>query len=222
MDRDTAVAFIKQKIGFRNSASADAQIITALKASQEVLEKGGLATEAGFATEVPWFLRKNDQPLTLLADATTIALPSDFIREVEDEGPWFPDATDTGIPPTFLEKAGSGIARRTFTGSTAGPQIYQVRATDIFIYPASDVALTLYWSYYANDTILTANVENMWLKWVPNLLIGHAGQGYASDLRDTAAAEEFKRMKLEGQRQLMILNVSREVSNRRTAIGRYK
>lgn len=220
MDRDTAVAVIKQKSGWRTDK--DAQIITALQTSQEVLEKGGLATEAGYATEVPWFLRKDDQPLSLAAGATTIALPSDFLREVEDEGPWLADTTSTSSPPTYLAKAGSGAARRTFIGLTSGPQIYQVRNTDLFLFPAFEDALTLYWSYYGKDVILDTNVENQWLKWVPNLLIGHAGQGFANDLRDKDAAEEFKRMKLEGQRQLMILNVSREVTNRRTSIGRYR
>jgi hypothetical protein len=171
---------------------------------------------------MPWFLRKDDQPLALVADATSITLPADFLREVEDEGPWFPDSTGTGIPPIFLEKAVAGVARRTFTGSTAGPQIYQVRNTDLFIYPASDEDMTLYWTYYGKDVTLDNDVENQWLKWVPNLLIGYAGQGYASDLRDTAAAEEFKRMKLEGQRQLLVLNVAREATNRRTSIGRYR
>lgn len=222
MERDTAVALIKQKCGFRRASTLDEKIVSALKNSQEVLEKGGLMTEAGYVTELPWFLRKDDQELTLLAGENSITLPSDFIREVEDEGPWFPNTNGTGNPPIYLEKAGSGVARRTFPGSTSGPQVYQVRSTDLFIYPATDENLTLYWTYIGKDTALDSNIENAWLKWVPQLLIGHAGQGVASDLRDMEAVKEFSRLKVEGQKQLLILNVQREMSNRRTAIGRNK
>lgn len=220
MDRDTAVAQIKQKCGFRTDKTNE--IIATLQASQEVLEKGGLQTEAGFSTEMPWFLRVEDQPLALTAGSNSVNLPDNFIRELEDTGPWYPDSTGTGRPPIYLEKAGSGIARRTFTGTTLGPQIYELRVSTLWVYPAPEEALTLYWSYYAKDDVLTTNIENKWLKYVPNLLIGHAGQGVAADLRDFDASKEFVRLKLEGQKQLLTQNVSREVTNRRTAIGRYK
>jgi hypothetical protein len=222
MDRDTAVRVIKQKCGFRQNAERDNQIVAALQQSQQLLEQGGLITEAGFATELPWFLKVYDQEIALPADTNEVNLPSNFLREAEDEGPWFPDTSVSGEPPIYLEKAGSGVSRRTFTGTTLGPQIYDVRTTTLYIYPASDEALTLKWTYFAKDTVLTGNVENGWLKYVPSLLIGHAGQGFAADLRDAEAAKEFSRMKVEGQKQLLIANVSREMTNRRTSIGRYR
>lgn len=218
MLRDAAIALIKQKTGFRTDK--DDLILIALQNSQEILSYGGVVTEANYSTEVPWFLRAEDQTLTLLAGSNTITLPANFIKEIDDEGPWYPDTNGTGRPPIYLEKASPGASRRTFTGSTAGPQTYQLRSTDLFIWPASEDDLTLYWTYYARDAdTLTGNTENKWLKWVPSLLIGHAGQGIASDLRDTSAVEEFKRLKLEGQKQLLTQNVQRETANRRTAFG---
>lgn len=220
MDRDTAVTLIQQKTGFR-SGQADI-IVERLQASQDILSFGGVMTEANYSTEVPWFLRKVDQPLTLSAGATVITLPDDFIKEVEDTGPWYPDTSSTGEPPIYLDKASPGASKRTFTGSTAGPQIYELRVTDMLVYPASEDALTLYWDYFGKDDLLDSNIENLWLKWVPSLLIGHAGQGFATDMRDAEAVKEFTRMKLEGQKQLLTQNVQREMTNRRTSIGRYK
>lgn len=222
MDRDTAVTLIKQKCGFRTDPTLTQRIISALQLAQEELEKGGVMTAAGYATEVPWFLRKEDQPLNLLANTNEVNLPADFIREVEDEGPWYPNSTGAGNPPIYLDKAESGAARRSFTGATSGPQVYQLRASTIWLFPSTDTDLTFYWTYLGKDDALTTNIENKWLKWVPNLLVGHAGLSIATDLRDKDAAQEFNRLEVTGQKQLLILNVQRQMTNRRTAIGRNK
>lgn len=221
MDRDTAVNLIKQKTGFRTSG--ESAIIAALQASQETLSFGGVMTEANYSTEVPWFLLVEAQTLDLTAGSNLVALPDDFIKEAEDTGPWFPNlVTGTGQPPVYLEKASPGFAQRTLLGTVSGPQVYEIRADEIWIYPAFDEDVTLYWSYYAKDVILDSNIENKWLKWVPSLLIGHAGQSYAADVRDKEAATEFSRLKLEGQKQLLTQNVQRQTANRRTSFGRYR
>lgn len=220
MDRAAAVELIKQNTGFRQNN--DDIIIAALKNSQEILSYGGVLTEAGYSTEVPWFLRFEDQTLPIVAGDTSVPLPEGFIREIDDEGPWFPDTSITGEPPVYLQKASPGASRRTFTGTTSGPQTYQIGVEDLLFWPAASEAMTLHWTYYKKDVVLSSNIENKWLLHVPSLLIGHAGQGIAAAFRDTEAVKEFVRLKLEGQKQLLTQNMNREFANRRTAFGVYR
>lgn len=228
MLRSLAVNQMQRILGFKTGL--EDTCITYLKQSQEVLERGGILTERGTGTFVPWFLRKDDQTLSLASGASTIALPEDFIAELEDEHPWLlDDATSSSINRSKLYKGTPDVLDRLHlvyeTDNLAdvvegAPKAYQVREEVIKIWPPSDQAYTLYWNYLGTDTALDSDIENGWLKWAPFLLIGHAAENLASDLRDKEGKMQATKLKLEGQNSLLVQHVNRDTTNRRTAMGR--
>src|SRR5688572_18012393 len=89
MLRSTAVQRINDGLGFRaDGHSLESKIILRLQEAQRELEKG---------KTLPKFLILEDQTLTLLAGDHTIALPSNFIRE-DDENRIHYTPPDVNLP----------------------------------------------------------------------------------------------------------------------------
>jgi hypothetical protein len=73
--------------------------------------------------------------------------------------------------------------------------------------------------YYAKDTVLSSNVENKWLKYTPDLLIGRAGRLLATGLRDAGAYGEFAKMETSAQDRLYRENEEQKVVNTTPQMG---
>jgi hypothetical protein len=187
MDRDTAVIRIRRGLSFRSTDRND-EIIDALKEAQRELEG---------AKTLPWFMIEEDATLSLLADASTVSIPDGFIKEVEDEGIRYTD--DDGdvhfLTKKPFDEAKTFYARATSTEIAQGPVAYSLRKSTIYFWPSPVTsAFTFTWSYFKAATLLTTNVENVWLANVPDLLIGRAGMIIAHDLRDVDAKTGFTDM----------------------------
>lgn len=222
MNRTAAIALMSARLGFKTDASA--ALISRLTNTQNMLENGGIfildpGGGTGFNTPLPWFLREEDTTLAVLNGVRTTALPTGFIAEVDGIPPHF-------FPPNlsrlrYLEK-GPPTALGGVYFTPGAPRAYEVRASTIYWWPVPDANYTLTWSFMKGQPTLDTDIENEWLRLAPNLIIGHAGEEYALDLRDFEAAKHFAKMKYEGAKQLMVLNTRKAMQNRRTAIGRVK
>jgi hypothetical protein len=67
------------------------------------------------------------------------------------------------------------------------PKFYALEVDRYYFFPTPDEEFSMRRIYYAHDEILNDNVENKWLKHLPYLLIGMAGQRLASATRDAQA-----------------------------------
>ena len=181
MIRSAAIARIQQGLGFRTDLSD--VIISALQEAQGEFER---------AQTLPWFLISEDQTFTATALSPTVALPTSFLRIVEEESPHF---TTTGTTPTFLVKKPFDEALQYYLGVSNGrPQAYTLRSASISLWPTPDITYTLAWSYYKAGTALTSDIENVWLLNVPYLLIARAGLIVAADLENETATKKFLAM----------------------------
>lgn len=193
MNRTAAVRRINDGIGFRpDGHSLEPTIILRLQEAQRDLEHG---------KTLPRFLIREDQTLTLLAGAHIATLPTDFIREDDDNRLHYVSPgshlfryltparyTDAVIRVMTLQRPDQPNI------NTLAPSVYVIRKTDIDFISLADQDYTLTWNYYGSGAILTTDIENEWLAEVPEWLIGEAGIRVARDLRDQDALQLFSEM----------------------------
>lgn len=214
MTRDEAVIEILQELSYRRGG--EAEVITQLQRSQLSLEQVGKT--------LPYFLRVVDQTLTLTVDQDYVLFPDDFIKEVEEAPIRYSDAA--GNPSIrYLRKSDDKGLREYYTDSSStvlrgGPSGYTFLVDRMRIFPTPDQAYGLIWDYYAHDVPLTSNIENKWLKYNPDILMGHAGHRLAKRKRSPEAAAVFQGMFADGQRQLISDNEERERTNSSRYLGR--
>lgn len=215
MDRDTAVASIKVGLGFKTTL--DANIVTALVEAQNDLEA---------AEYLPTFLKTAAfTDLSTAADTETVAFPTGFLREIDEEPLIYYDSTADDNPYIELTKDDTGFLRQKYasisfsTTATRVPKAYSID-TAIHIFPLVDGVYTLKWRYYKADTSLAAsNIENSWLKYAHQLMIGTAGLKIAQGLRDKDAINYFSGQIALGTKRMMASQIAVDQAARSLAMG---
>ena len=209
MDRDTARTRIQQALAFRTDK--EAEIISALQDAQVVLEREAV---------LPWFLQSEVSSITTVIGEERIPIPSDFLREWEEDPLWYFVAGTGGDDDAWTELAKEDLAflRKAYPGSGA-PIAYALDVKYFRIFPTPDAVYPLKMVYYKADAVLSSNVENQWLKYFPYLMIGEAGRLFAPALRDKDATTQFTRWAAEGRAQMLVENEARIHSSRRYIMG---
>jgi hypothetical protein len=213
MNRSAAVARINQGIGFRAAGNAlEANIILMLQEAQRDLERG---------KTLPKFLLQESQSLSLASGAHTVALPTGFLRD-SDENPihFFPSDSTR---PRYLTRYGYRTASEATdliqendpeqAAQTGAPARYAIRKATIDFITNADQAYTLYWDYYKADDLLTTNIENGWLENAAEWLIGEAGWRLAMDLGNVDATVKFDQMRKAGNRACIGDLIAAEISS---------
>ncbi len=190
MTRDEAIAEIREGLSF-NSRLDESIVISALKTAQRMLEK---------EAELPWFLGVFEHPLVTVTDTPTVTLPANFLRDTEtgtlfvvnDEG--YPGRNEVFKTPFYQD------VDFDRDGEDEGyPVYYKLEVSDIRLYPTPDKVYNLRLNYFKKDDVLTTNVENLWLKHAPDLLIGYAGQVVCMKTKDSKSYQTFSAMRAEAQ-----------------------
>lgn len=213
MTRDEAVDWVNQILGFRTDR--DVSIRNKMIEEQKSIEDA-------MVDDVPWFLHTSTTLTSTLEDGVynKIALPTDYLglRE-EDLDFWLLDATTGERAVQVLREDLDSInkARQAglYVSSTPwDPEFlgYWLVADSIYVGPNQfSVARTFRFGYYKHDTIPDSNVENLWLKHVPKILIGKTAVEEATVLRDANAVANGQRLFDEGVVQLTRQNEARRL-----------
>lgn len=212
MLRSAAVAEVQTGLGFRTDL--DTLIIARMQRVQRLLEMGGT---------LPWFLIKEGQ-LVSVAAGDDGYLPDDFIREVESGqgGLYFSDSTNSNRP-VYLRKMDKDEAFQVYgvENTTSDYPVAYVMQSDRFkLYKQPTSAMSLYLDYYGKDDILDSNIENKWLKYAPDVIIGNAGASVAKTLRNQSAQAEFEELARTAWARVLAETVLRQTSNHNYVIGR--
>jgi hypothetical protein len=207
MLRDVAVTRIGDGLGFRRDL--DATIVQRLQEAQRNLEQG---------KSLPWFLIREDHTINLGAGNPSVALPADFLREVDYETMRWTESLGPRVNFVKRRIFDDALMSYAMAGAT-GPQVYALRETSLYFLPIPDKNYTLTWSYYHKGVTLEQNVENEWLAHAPELLIGFAGARIARDLRDEQAAELFTAMYNEARTAFVAEMAIRETAREGSAMG---
>jgi hypothetical protein len=205
MFRAEAITIIKRGLGFRQTQ--DAAIIAALKEAQRDLELG---------QTLPNWLLEFDVPVIVAADTGLATTPPGFIRLHEDYPVWH----QPYVGANLIE-----LGRKR--GNEAGLPyhknvpyfVLRDKETLEFVPPLATDSLA-YVTYYKGAALLDSNLENEWLKFAPNYLIGLAGAKVAGDVRDKGAMEKFGIMAKIGSRGLLGDIIEDELAGRPLILGR--
>lgn len=126
----------------------------------------------------PWFLYKESTTLVTVAQNEAVAVPTDFIAETtEDDASLFiVNATTSPSGLAIVSKGVFGNLAQKYKDSTFGqPLEYALVGLNLKFRPIPDAVYTLQWGYFGTADPLTTNIENVWLKYAPDLLIARTG-----------------------------------------------
>lgn len=211
-----AVSDIQLKLGFRSDLATP--IAAALSAAQSKFE-GGIPLNNG-GEFMPWFLIKPSFVLTTQAMQSTVPLPDDFLLESEESGFFLYNPDSPDYPYTLLEKDDPDALVRSLPGS-GPPQAYSLLGTGFVLFPTPDDIYQLVTSYYAADTPFDPALENKWLKYAPQLLIGEAGMAITIPSRESRQEvfTYFQNIRAEAINMLHKRTEERLHTNRRYVMG---
>lgn len=208
MIRDTCVDIIAQRLGMRTDL--DDAILNEMQLVQEV-------TLEGTGAFLPWFLESLDNALVTVLASTEIALPTDFLAEIEGMPPALYVVDGTAQNWTDLHKDGRNTLLTKYP-STGAPAEYHITASTLHIFPRSDAVYAIRFSYYAKDS-LTGD-ENLWLKYAPDLMIAETGAVMAGKYLQNAGMEaQFRTDAQSARARLFTKHEAMQHVNRRYGMG---
>lgn len=216
MLRDTAVARVKQMLGFK--LNLDAEIVQAMIEAQEDLER---------SSELPWFLRDPYSTTSTFAKLTpsvkSYATPTGFIRE--DEQSRFTLVDPYSLREWVITKDEEGHLRSRWPDrwpemeGEGLPHGFSRRDGIFTFYPTPDKSYLVSGHYYKKDVSLSTNIENKWLKELPHIIIARSGLTLAAGLRDQAGLATFGAMNEIMTEKLHRMTVADDLAGTRYVIG---
>lgn len=216
MLRDTAVARVKQILGFKQNL--DTEIVQAMLETQEMLER---------EATLPAFLVKDYSAFALVTTVgiRNVNLPAEFIRENQRDSLFVIDPNDTTLARHLVLKDEKDFLeiRYPIEEGNQLPKGYAklwVNGVNMFqMFPVPDKAYSLIGTFYGKDTTLATNVENGWLREIPELIIAGAGLKIAAGLRDKEALAMFGVMQQTGMMKLVNKETAEEEAGAKRVVG---
>jgi len=206
MLRDDAVAIVKRRLGNR-IGTLDAAIIDEMKLAQTIFEHDAF---------LPWFLLTELTTISTVASQERIAVPTNFLRETERGGFLIMDAENTW--QQVLKDDYSAL--RAVNQSEGLPTHYALTGVNFRLFPTPDQAYVLNLIYFAQDAVLSTNVENQWLKWAPDLFIAQtAFQMAQNHFLDPNVLGVLAGQVREGKASLRRLDGARRATQHRYIMG---
>lgn len=206
MDRDTVVARVHKRLG--NRSGLDTDIRNEIQLTQETLEHG---------IELPWFLKTNDATLVTVASVATVALPTDYLRDIDENPLWIQDTT--GLWNIVTKERLDVLKAKVYETDPSLPRNYALFGESVHLFPTPDAVYPLDFYYYGADTVVTSNIENQWLKYAPNLIISSVGLEIAAYSRDAEALAYFTPKVVNAVDLLLRENVSRDEAGMKPTMG---
>lgn len=209
MVRDQLVKVLAWRLG--NRKDMEERIIAEMDLAQEVtLEQH---------TWRPWFLAKDLEGVSLTAGDSSFALPADFLDEVEDAVLWLVEPETGG----YIECHKEGVEDlRRFIPTAENPYAYAVDKGFVKLSQAVPAALNVSWQYMAKDALMSAaNVETLWLKHAPDLVLAVLGAEIAGKhLQNPNLAGAFQADMGQAWQRLQALDTAKKELNQQRTMGR--
>lgn len=199
MVRDDAVATIAQRLG--NRTDLNNRILNELRLAQNVLEG---------REPRPWFLQKLVK-VTAEPDDDMVSLTSDFLIEAEEGG--IVPIVD-GERKTELWKGDYEELAAAYPGTCDIPKAYAIVSSRLVFFPKFTETFQYMFLYYGRANQLAQNVENVWLREAPELMVSLTASRMAGlHLQSPRLAEKFERIAAEEWDKLVRQTESRKLVN---------
>lgn len=210
MTGQQALNLLMGRLNRTNATLRANALLEMIQYQQMNLEKG---------EEMPDFLEIYDQTIALSAGNRRFTLPTDFLRELdEDETLWILDDNSEYQP---MVKMGFDDAQFTRKDTGSLPLKYVIKGLYGYTLPEPTVARTLKMNYYGTGgTIADDAVETVWLKHASDLIIGGAGAIInAVYVKDPEATGYFAAMEARGRQRLLNEQTARAEAGRSRRMG---
>lgn len=206
MLRDEVVKIINLRLGNRKM---DAVIL----AEMDFIQRSVLERRAW----LPWFLETELARASTQAGERRVALPPDFLMEIEEESLWI-ETTEGGL--IELKKTDYDRGMRALPGD-GQPVAYALASGYFQFFPRPDAAYTLQMRYYAQgESITQANVEVSWLLHAADLVVAEVGLVIAErHLQNAALAASFRDAAAQALKTLQDRHVAMQEVNRNRLVG---
>jgi hypothetical protein len=208
MTPDDMVTMIKGRLANSNDSTLDAIIITVANVVQERLEQ---------SAQLPWFLFTDthvtgNHPVTV-ADLGQVALPSDFIREDEEQEYslfYFQDPLQPAYKPLIRDTFSVLNSDSELLG-TGIPTKYDIMGLNIYLRKIPDAVYRLRLLYFASDDDIEAgSTVNLWMKYASDWIMAETGLIMATDyVMMDAQAQHFREEAQRAQRRIKIDTIAR-------------
>lgn len=205
MKRDEAVALVKRRLAYFRGG--DEEIVQEMRVAQAVLERGLLAPHGGVFW--PWFLLRHG--VLVGVETEGVVVPGDFLHDYEWEPLWLHE----GEKRIALER----VDRGKFEFGEGIPRAFDIVGGTIFLDPRPNKPVTLELVYYGADMVLTGDIENLWLKYAPDLLIYETVRGMGEALQMGASVRLARELAAEARRTLWATSVGRALEERKVVLG---
>lgn len=222
MTRDDLITRTLKRAGQReDDAKLRTQLEDEIKQIQSELEGGVKCGQQDQGVFFPWFLYKEKSDIAVVANAETIAIPTDFLVEYDEDhvgSLWYYDSTRADLWAPVRKDTRAIIRSRELDSGTT-PSYYSVVGNNIYLRPISTAALVLKMAYYGADTVLSTNLENNWTKYAPAVMMTELGVTAGRLTRDANFQAEMVIASKGARDQLYAMHVLREESARQRQRG---
>lgn len=135
---------------------------------------------------LPWFLLKEDNSLATGVGTRAVALPADFLLEVEEGGLYL---TRDGEIVRKLRKMDFNVALEKLSGE-GEPEAYSTFGDSIQLFPIPTEALGLAFTYYAKGDLISGTSK--WYTHAGDVIAAEVGRILAEKhIKDANAAAAF-------------------------------
>lgn len=202
------------RLGNKTSPALRANCLVEMSLIQE--------TDLEGAELLPWFLIGEGAIAVTVPGERRLMLPSDFIREIEDDNLYLvnEDGTYTDIRKVGYDEGRFELGLNPEQGP---PTLYSVRGNYILLRPTPDAEYSIRFpSYYARQPLPVdaTDDQNAWFRWVPDLLLAKTGVIIAGEyLKDTELVTLFGAQQQRAVKRLENVETAREESNRSRRMG---
>lgn len=212
MNLTNALRDMRRGLGYKTAL--DVSLIDALNSVKRTLEQG---------VSLPDFLLVYDAPITVTADSEVIALPTGFLR-MSDKFDMYYINSDNGRVKVPLKTEAEG---RAAYGDLTDKQYASVWALRLpsagVVIPVPTLSATYYLTYYkAADDFALGNETNLWLTYLPDILVGTAGLEVCDAIGYKEGRTYFQNRLVRGEKARMGGIVDAELQGRGLIMGRNK
>lgn len=174
---------------------------------------------------LPWFLLSAESTIGTIVDGSSdVTLPSDFIREYEDEDVWYYNAANSPTKKKLEKCDIDDLTEWNRTADADEPNQYSLVGSSFILGPVPNATAatgSIKTRYFARATSLSdAVLTNVWTLNADWVLINRLGEVMARQyVRDLPLAEEFAKKAGQSFLKLQAAHVAREQANRRAQMG---
>lgn len=212
MTRDELVTLLKARCKRSADTALDATIITELQFVQEyILEKPPLIDK------LPWFLLTGWVQFNITSGVDYVdvetALPG-FLLEYEDGEMQYQDPDDATSWLEIPKAEGDRAEDYYRDDDDSYPMVYSLVGSQFIFKPIPDQNYTARAKYFAQDAVLSTNIENDWLKYAADVVLAETGKIIAGKyLKDAALAAEFATDATDAWKRLWDMDELRKTTN---------